>query len=199
MWAPQACGGSVAVVIRRMISRRQTLATLGLTLAFAGLMALSSRLDIPMHPVPMTMQSWAVLLAGAVLGARWGVAAVLVYLAAAAAIGLPVLSDGAGGLSPFVGPTAGYLVAFPIAAGLTGAAASRGLLDRPIAGLAVLFVAHLVLLGLGAAWLARSMGPEAALAVGFTPFLIGAGVKSALVLATRWGLMKLWPPFRFRS
>ena len=175
--------------------RRHPAVTLGLALAFAGLMALSARLDIPMHPVPMTMQSWAVLLAGAVLGARWGVAAVLVYLAAAA-IGLPVLSDGAGGLSPFTGPTAGYLVAFPIAAGLTGAAASRGLLDRPVAGLAVLFVAHLVLLGLGAAWLARAMGLEAALAAGFTPFLIGAAVKSALVLASRWGLMKLWPGLR---
>ena len=64
--------------------RRHPAVTLGLTLAFAGLMALSARVDIPMHPVPMTMQSWAVLLSGAVLGARWGVAAVLVYLAAAA-------------------------------------------------------------------------------------------------------------------
>lgn len=181
-----------------MDARRPSLTTFGLALVFAGLMALSARFDIPMHPVPMTMQSWAVLLAGAVLGARWGVAAVLVYLAAAA-IGLPVLSDGAGGLSPFAGPTAGYLVAFPIAAGLTGAAASRGLLDRPVAGLAVLFVAHLVLLGLGAAWLARVMGLEPALAAGFTPFLIGAAVKSGLVVASRWRLLKLWPALRLRS
>ena len=178
-----------------MSSQRQTAFILGLTFAFAGLMALSARADIPMHPVPMTMQSWAVLLAGAVLGARWGVAAVLIYLAAAA-VGLPVLSDGAGGLSPFVGPTAGYLIAFPIAAGLTGLAASRGLLDRPLAGLGVLFAAHLVLLGLGAAWLARSMGLEAVVAAGFTPFLIGAGVKSGLVLGVRWGLLKLWPGLR---
>lgn len=181
-----------------MDARRPSLTTLGLALAFAGLMALSARIDIPMHPVPMTMQSWAVLLAGAVLGARWGVAAVLIYLGAAAA-GLPVLSDGAGGLWPFSGPTAGYLVAFPIAAGLTGLASGRGLLDRPVAGLAVLFAAHLVLLGLGAAWLARAMGLEAALAAGFTPFLIGAAVKSGLVLAAQSGLLKLWPALRLRS
>ncbi len=170
---------------------------LGLAIGFAVLMALSARVDISMHPVPMTMQSWAVLLAGAVLGARWGVVAVLVYLGAAA-VGLPVLSDGAGGLSPFTGPTAGYLVAFPIAAGLTGLASERGMLDRPVAGIAVLFVAHLVLLGLGAGWLARAMGLEGALAAGFTPFLIGAAVKSVLVLATRWGLLKVWPALRLR-
>ena len=169
--------------------------TFGLVLAFAALMALSAQASVPMLPVPMTMQSAAVLLAGAVLGARAGVAAVLVYLAAAA-IGLPVLSDGAGGLSPFVGPTAGYLVAFPIAAGLTGLAARQGLLDRLLTGLAVLFAAHLVLLGLGAGWLARSIGVEGALAAGFTPFLIGAAVKSALVLGARWGLLKTWPGLR---
>ena len=65
-------------------------------MAFAGLMALSAQLDVAMHPVPMTMQSWAVLLAGAALGLRWGVASVALYLAAAAA-GLPVLAEGARG------------------------------------------------------------------------------------------------------
>ncbi len=157
--------------------RRHPAVTFGLILAFAALMALSAQASVPMHPVPMTMQSAAVLLAGAVLGARGGVAAVLVYLGAAA-IGLPVLSDGAGGLPTFVGPTAGYLVAFPVAAGLTGLAARQGLL------------------GLGAGWLARSMGVEGALAAGFTPFLIGALVKSALVLGLRWGMLKLWPGLR---
>lgn len=172
--------------------RRHPAVTLGLILVFAVMMALSAQASVPMHPVPMTMQSAAVLLAGAVLGARGGVAAVLAYLAAAAA-GLPVLSDGAGGLSRFSGPTAGYLAAFPVAAGLAGLAASRGLLDRWGAGLVALFGAHLVILGVGTAWLARSMGVEAALAAGFTPFLIGATVKSGLVLALRRILLRVWP------
>lgn len=151
-----------------------------LTVLFAGLMALGAGIDVPMHPVPMTMQSFAVLLAGAVLGPRWGVAAVLLYLALALA-GLPMLSDGAGGLAPFTGATAGYLFAFPVVAGLAGLAARRGWLTRPLPGVAILFGLHLILLALGGAWLATRIGVQDALAHGVTPFLIGAAVKSALV------------------
>ena len=79
-----------------------------LIVAFAALMALCAQINVPMVPVPMTMQTFAVLLAGAVLG-RWrGAASALLYLAAAA-LGLPILSDGASGVEPFAGPTAGYL------------------------------------------------------------------------------------------
>lgn len=151
-----------------------------LTVLFAGLMALGAWIDVPMHPVPMTMQSFAVLLAGAVLGPRWGVAAVLLYLALAL-IGLPVLSDGAGGPGPFTGATAGYLFAFPVVAGLAGLAARRGWLTRPLPGVAILFGLHLILLALGGAWLATRIGVADALAHGVTHFLIGAAVKSALV------------------
>lgn len=155
-------------------------------------MAASAQINAPMHPVPMTLQSAAVLLAGVWLGPVWGVVAVLIYLGAAA-LGLPVLSDGAGGPGSFVGATAGYLFAFPIVAGLAGRAAQTGRLERPAAGIAVLFVAHLLLLGLGTAWLARSLGWSEAAAVGFTPFLIGAVVKSALVWFVWRGLRKIRP------
>lgn len=151
-----------------------------LIVLFAGLMALGALIDVPMHPVPMTMQSFAVLLAGAVLGPRWGVVAVLLYLALAL-IGLPVLSDGAGGPAPFTGATAGYLFAFPVVAGLAGLAARRGWLTHPLPGVAILFGLHLILLALGGAWLATKIGAPDALAQGVTPFLIGAAVKSALV------------------
>lgn len=151
-----------------------------LIVLFAGLMALGAWVDVPMHPVPMTMQSFAVLLAGAVLGPRPGVVAVLLYLALAL-IGLPVLSDGASGPGPFTGSTAGYLFAFPLVAGLAGLAARRGWLRRPLPGVAVLFGLHLILLALGGAWLATRIGVPGALAHGVTPFLIGAAVKSALV------------------
>ncbi|MGO1435506.1 MAG: biotin transporter BioY [Canibacter sp.] len=69
--------------------------------------------------VPITLQTFAVLLAGAVLGAKRGALAVLLYLAVGA-IGLPVFSGGAAGIAPFVGPSAGYLIAFPCAAALCG-------------------------------------------------------------------------------
>lgn len=151
-----------------------------LIVLFAGLMALGAWVDVPMHPVPMTMQSFAVLLAGAVLGPRPGVVAVLLYLALAL-IGLPVLSDGASGPGPFTGSTAGYLFAFPVVAGLAGLAARRGWLTRPGSGIGILFGLHLILLALGGAWLATRIGVTDALAHGVTPFLIGAAVKSGLV------------------
>lgn len=143
-------------------------------------MAVGASIDVPMHPVPMTMQSFAVLLAGAVLGVRWGVTSTLLYLALAL-VGLPVLSDGAGGPAAFTGATAGYLFAFPVVAGLAGLAARRGGLTRPLPGVALLFGLHLILLALGGAWLASRIGVADALAHGVAPFLIGAAVKSALV------------------
>ena len=147
---------------------------------FAGLIAAGAWISVPLYPVPMTMQTFAVLLAGAVPGPRAGAGAVLLYLAAALA-GLPILSDGAGRPGPFAGPTAGYLFAFPVAAALVGTAARRGLLRGAAVGFAVLFAAHLLILAIGGLWLASRIGTAEALAVGVTPFLIGAAVKSLLV------------------
>lgn len=152
---------------------------------FAVLTALAAQVSVPMVPVPMTLQSLAVVLAGGVLGPRRGVAAMGLYLAAAA-IGLPVLSDGRGGLEALTGPTAGYLVGFVLAAWASGEAGRRRWLNRPVAGIAILSAAHLLILLPGAVWLARGIGWSDALAGGFTPFLPGAVVKSAaawLILA----------------
>ena len=152
---------------------------------FAALTALGAQIDVPMTPVPMTLQSLAVVLAGGVLGPRLGVAAMLLYLAAAA-VGLPVLSDGASGVGALTGATGGYLVGFPIASAVVGVAARQGWLIRPVTGIGLLCAAHLLILGLGVIWLARAIGWPEALSGGFTPFLIGAVVKSAaawLILA----------------
>ncbi|MFN3352646.1 MAG: biotin transporter BioY [Brevundimonas sp.] len=159
-----------------------------LALAFAALTAAGAQIDVPMRPVPMTMQSFAVLLSGAALGPIWGAAAVLIYLGLAL-LGLPVLAEGASGLAPFLGPTAGYLFAFPIAAAGAGLAARRGVLSHWAAGAGALFGLHLVLLGVGGAWLALEIGAAAAWTAGVEPFLLGAAVKSLLVLAA-W---RLWP------
>ena len=159
-----------------------------LAAAFAALMALGARLEVPMQPVPMTMQSWAVILAGAALGPRWGVAAVGLYLAAAT-LGLPVLADGASGPAPFTGPTAGYIVAFPLAAFVAGVWGSDA--GRPVRVLTIALGAHVLILALGAAWLSRSIGWPAALDGGVWPFLPGMAVKSGLVLAALWALRRL--------
>lgn len=151
--------------------------------AFSALMALGAQINVPMVPVPMTMQTFAVLLAGATLGPWRGTASVLLYLAAAAA-GLPILSDGTSGLAPFAGPTAGYLFAFPLAAALVGAMFTRDALRGPVRKTGLMILGHILILAMGAGWLASSIGLSDALAYGVTPFLIGMVVKSALVVAT---------------
>src|SRR5206468_12187196 len=82
-------------------------------------------IPVPWSPVPITGQTFAVLLSGAVLGARRAAVAQALYLAEGA-LGLPVFAAGGAGAATFAGPTAGYLVAFPLAAALTGTLAERG-------------------------------------------------------------------------
>ena len=148
------------------------------------LLTLSSYVEVPMVPVPMTMQTYAVVLIGALYGWRLGAITVLAWLGQAAA-GLPVLAGGSGGPLAFIGPTAGYLFAFPVAAAMVGWLAERGWNGRRVglAFIAMLF-GHAICLLLGAIWLATLIGLEAAIAAGVTPFLLGAVLKSALAAAT---------------
>ena len=140
-----------------------------------GILTASSYVAVPMVPVPMTMQTLAVTLIGAVLGWRQGAATVMAWLALAAA-GAPVLANGGFGLAPFVGPTAGYLFAFPVAAALTGwMAKDRGFWMVLLAMLS----GNALCLG-GAAWLAIMIGFKAAMAIGVAPFVAGALVKSGI-------------------
>lgn len=158
----------------------RVLTSVVLIAALAGLTAVCAQINIPMIPVPMTMQTFAVLVAGAVLGAWRGTASVLLYLALGAA-GLPVLSDGVSGIAPFSGATAGYLFAFPLAALLVGwlFGKARGVLAQ----FGLLIAAHILILTLGAAWLSTDIGLADAIAYGVTPFLIGMAIRSALVVA----------------
>lgn len=153
-----------------------------LIVAFAALMAICAQINVPMVPVPMTMQTFAILLAGAVLGPWRGATSVLLYLAAAA-LGLPILSDRASGVEPFAGPTAGYLFAFPVAAALVGATFGRAPFLKPVPQTGLMIAAHILIMTMGAGWLATSIGVADALAYGATPFLIGMVVKSVLVVA----------------
>jgi biotin transport system substrate-specific component len=93
--------------------------------AFAGLTALGARLEIPHYPVPYTLQTLVVLLAGAFLGPRNGAISQISYLAAGL-LGAPVFAGGAAGLAPFIGPTGGYLLGFPLGAAVAGLLLTRG-------------------------------------------------------------------------
>lgn len=143
------------------------------------LLTLASRISVPMIPVPITMQTFAVTLIGALYGWRLGAISVLAWLGQGA-LGLPVFASG-GGLAYFAGPTAGYLLAFPLAAALTGWLAERGWNGhRPWLAFAAMLAANLLCLVIGAAWLAAFVGVERAIHAGVAPFLIGAALKSAL-------------------
>ena len=136
-----------------------------------------------MLPVPMTLQTLAVMLVGALYGWRLGVLTILVWLALGA-LGLPVLAGGTGGIARFLGPTGGYLLAFPFAGALTGWLAERGWNgERMALAFAAMLIAHALCLLLGGAWLATTLGMQKAVAVGVVPFVPGAVVTSDPVVS----------------
>lgn len=153
-------------------------------LAGTLLLALASYVEVPMVPVPMTLQTLAVALVGALYGWRLGATTILLWLGQGA-VGLPVLAGGVGGAHHFVGPTGGYLFAFLLMGALIGWLAERGWGGRHI-GLAFLamLLGHAVCLGLGTLWLATQIGIEQAVVHGLMPFLLGAVLKSAIGAAT---------------
>jgi biotin transport system substrate-specific component len=158
--------------------RRRALARFwGLALLGSAVLAASAQVVLPAWPVPATLQSLAVLLLGALGGARLGTAAVALYLLEGA-LGLPVFAGGNAGPAALAGPTGGYLLGFLPAAWLAGQA--RGPLWRQGA---VLLAAHLLLFAPGVAWLAGFVGAERAFAAGFLAFLPATLVKTALALA----------------
>lgn len=149
----------------------------------AGLaMTISSRLEVPMVPVPMTMQTFTAIALGGLLGARMGALAVTVWLFQGIA-GFPVFSGGGSGLGHFVGPTGGYLVAFVAMAYLAGLYADRRAAPSALGAFTVAMGCHAVCLGFGTAWLATQIGFARAVDLGLAPFVVGSVVKSALVAA----------------
>lgn len=127
-----------------MSTRRNPGTDIALIAAFAALIAACALLPAIKlaGPVPITLQTFGVLLSGAVLGARRGFLAVLLYVVVGAA-GLPIFSGGAAGLGVLAGPTAGYLVGFPLAAGCCGLIVER-LPRRSLASVPAIFLAGLL-------------------------------------------------------
>lgn len=153
-------------------------------LAVAGsvLMAISAKIQVPMWPVPMTMQTFAVLVIAMSFGTRLAGATLLLYLAEGA-VGLPVFASGAG-LAYMAGPTGGYLVGFLVSAVLVGWLAEKGWDRNVIWTLIAMALGTAVIFGFGVTWLALFLADaDKAIASGLTPFLVGAAVKIALAAA----------------
>jgi biotin transport system substrate-specific component len=130
-------------------------------------------------PVPFTMQTFAVLMTGALFGAKRGSMIILLYLAEGAA-GLPVFSAGRGGLVMFAGPTGGYLAGFLAAAIATGFLAQKGW-DRKISTtILAMIVGNILIYAFGLCWLSYLEGLNNALTMGLYPFIAGDLIKVAL-------------------
>src|SRR5207302_10287967 len=123
----------------------------GLVIGFSLLTALSAQVVIPIGPVPITGQTFAVLLTGALLGSRLGALAMIAYLIEGAS-GLPFFAGGMAGLPHLLGPTGGYLVAFPAAAFITGAFAEQGWDRKFLTAAAAMAVGSVVIIASGWVW-----------------------------------------------
>ncbi|HEX5707680.1 MAG TPA: biotin transporter BioY [Pyrinomonadaceae bacterium] len=167
-----------------------------LVVGFSLFVALSAQVVIPLPwtPIPVTGQTFAVLLTGALLGSRLGALALVAYLVEGA-LGLPFFRGGQGGAHYLLfSPTAGYLFSYPLAAYLTGRLAERGWDRRYLSAAAAMALGSLVVLLGGWSWLAAVTGSGAeAFRLGVLPFLPGDVIKIALaaaVLPTGWALLR---------
>lgn len=166
--------------------------------------AIAAQISVPMYPVPMTLQTLAILLVGLSFGSRLGALTVIAYLAEGA-MGLPVFANAMNGAA-FFGPTAGFLVGFVGLAWVAGFAVERGLaksiLGTAIAGIvasALLYIPGIAwpmsvaqLSGIEAGWIGREFGSYY-WAYFMAPFLIGDAVKAvlaALIVSGGWKVLK---------
>ena len=150
------------------------------------------RIPLPFTPVPLTGQTFAVLLVGATLGSKRGAGSMMLYTVIGA-LGFPVFAGSAAGIAYLAGPTLGYLVGFVVAAFVIGKLAERGLERNLRTSLLPFFIGTLVIYAFGAGWLAILFGVEKALALGVLPFIVGDVIKlalAALALPAAWKLIK---------
>jgi biotin transport system substrate-specific component len=177
-----------AYVPLKLAGRPIALKALVLALGVAFLTA-SSWVQVPMWPVPTTMQTFAVLMVGALCGWRLGVATVATWLALSVAF--PLLSEFKTLL--MVITTSGYLAAFVIMAGFVGYMAERGWTARVIPAFLVLLVAEVICFALGVAYLGSVIGYDKAVEYGLTPFIVGDLVKTLLAAALLTVLRRMLP------
>ncbi|MBV9138585.1 MAG: biotin transporter BioY [Hyphomicrobiales bacterium] len=199
-WARPAAGDNVLPPAKRSMSRGREVV---LCLGGALLLALSSKVSVPLLPVPMTLQPLAVLCIGAAYGARLSVITVLAYLISGLS-GLPVFANTpplAAGPLYLLGPTGGFLLSYIPAAAFMGFIAEAKLDRRFATMLPCALLASAIILACGFFWLAfvadlgangHGIGVMAAWSKGVAPFLLGDVVKAALaaaILPATWSLV----------
>jgi biotin transport system substrate-specific component len=155
---------------------RDILSVIGASLLIAW--GAQLRIPVPFSPVPVTAQTLVVLLAGALLGSKRGVQAVVLYLLAGL-LGWPIFAGASGGLAVLLGPTGGYLIGFIAAAYIVGRLTERGENRNALATIGALLLGTVVIYAFGLLRLAAFVGVERVIALGLAPFIIGDLFKLA--------------------
>ena len=149
------------------------------------------KIPLPFTPVPLTGQTFAVLLVAAVMGSKRGAASMAVYIALGA-FGLPVFAGGAAGMAYLSGATLGYLIGFVAAAYVVGLLAERGLERNIRTSILPFLVGTIIIYACGVSWLTILLGSfSKAVAAGLVPFVVGDIIKlvaAALALPAAWKL-----------
>jgi biotin transport system substrate-specific component len=172
-----------AAVIRPQIKREALLYDFVLIIGTSIFIALSAQIafNVPFSPVPVTGQTFAVILAGALLGSRRGSLAIIAYLLEGIS-GLPVFAQAQFGIVHFFGPTGGYLVGFIPAAFLCGWLVESGWGKSYVSTLGIMTLGTILIFLCGLTWLKLLTGSENILLLGLYPYITGAIIK--IVLAT---------------
>ena len=150
---------------------------------------------LPFTPVPFTIQPMVVLIGAAALGSRLGALSQILYLTLGIA-GLPVFAyspELPQGFARLLGPSGGYLLAYPVAAFVTGSLAERGFDRRYLSSIVAMFAGLLIVFAGGVSWIARFAGMDVALATGLYPFIVVDVIKiiaAGLVLPTAWKFLR---------
>jgi len=148
----------------------------------AALTAVGAYIHVPIGPVPIVLSTLFAILSGLLLGSRWGLASMGLYLLVGA-IGMPVFAGGKGGFAHFLGPTGGYLFGYVLASWITGFISERSQGSLILDVFAVI-IGSLTIYGLGVPWLkmVTQMSWPKTLMVGVVPFLIGDAIKACVVV-----------------
>jgi biotin transport system substrate-specific component len=167
-----------------------------LILAGCLLIAVAAQIKIPLpfSPVPITGQTFAVLLLAALYGSKRGPVTVITYLALGVA-GIPVFAGAIAGIAPLIGPTGGYLAGFLAAAYLVGLLSERGWDRKPWSAAVSMIIGNAIIYALGVLWLAYYVGWGKVLATGVLPFIPGDIIKiglATMLLPAGWKLIRGW-------
>lgn len=179
------------VLINIWVPNRTLVTNLLLVIGCSLMTAMSAQIAIflPFTPVPITGQTFAVLLSGGLLGSRLGMTSQLLYLLEGG-IGLPFFANASGGFAIFMGPTAGYLIGFPIAAYIVGYLIEKGWNRSILKTWMAMILAEAAIFGLGLMVLGFFVPKEILLTAGLWPFLPGAIIKDFVASVILCGISR---------